>query len=420
MTLSITIRDPKPAYTANSTISGTVHYTSTSDQVIDRISITLSGRSKSALTIIRNIYYHSTYRAWVQFLHMEHDLFVGPGTLLANQYSWDFSFKLPALCPSRDGSVFRPGSRCHDPATGRARYDDSIGQPLPPSFSMSRFRVGYAFDGLVDYKLKVRLARAKPVLLVHKKSKITRNIVILSTRDIAEPGPQSLSQRQPFDRRSLRLLPDHEEYSLSAKEIMRSTVHSSKNFPLARFRLKLSTPRVGVLGQPLPIFLGLEHDSKVSTTEAPPLVYLKRVDVVVKTCGNIRMVHPGLFGERKDYVVPWKKSYKMAQGFGHGARASPIPVTAHMDLRNLMALDLDPETLSPDFSTFNVAVRHELTAKVVVECARRRFVIHRALTELKLLPQVYMAPVPIKPDGNVVQRSSVSDTAGSHYAASEK
>ena len=417
MPLKITIHDPKPAYTANSTISGTVHFTCTSDQVLDWVSITLSGRSTSGFTITRNMYYTAYYEGRVQFLHMPQDLFIGPGTFGPNQHSWDFSFKLPAVCTSREGSVFRPGTRYYDLATGRARFDDRIGQPLPPSFAFSHYRPGYAFAGLVNYKLKVRLTRAKPVFLVHKKSTATMKLLILSTRDIAEPGLQSLSYRQPFDRRSLRLLPNYENHTLSAKEMMQSIVHSSRNFPLARFRLMLSTPRIAVLGQPLPIFLGLEHDVQISTAEAPPPVYLKYVKVVVKTCAKIRVVNPGLFRQRKDKVLSWSKSHKMTQGFGHGARASPVPVTAYMDLRKLMALELGPKALSPDFATFNVEVHHEMTAKVVVECARRRFAIHRALTELKVLPQVYRTPFPLTSNENVVEPSSVSNTAGSDYAA---
>lgn len=423
MGLSITIHDPKPAYPANSTISGTVHFTSKSDLVVDRIWITLTGRSRSTFVIKRNLYYTAFYGAQVRFLHMEQDLLQGPSTLGPKQHSWDFSLKIPALSNSWEGSFFRPGSRCYDPATGRARFDDSIGQPLPPSFCMTQYMPFCAFQGLVYYKLKVRLTRAKRVFLVHKNSKTAKMLVVLSIRDIAEPSPQSLSQRQPFDRRSLRLFPDHEEYSLSAREMLQSIVHSSKDFPLARFRLRLSTPRIGVLGQPLPIFLSVEHDVNISTTEAPPLVYLKRVRVVVKTRVNIRVVRYLVFRQRRDRVLRWKRSYKMAQGFSHGAhhtRASPVPVTDQMDLRKLMALDLDPKSLSPDFSTFNVAVHHELTAKVVVECARKRFVIYQALTGLKLLPQVYMAPGPIKPDGEVVQSSTASDTTESGYATSQE
>ena len=420
MTLSITIHDPKPAYTANSTINGTVHFINGSDLVLDRVTITLSGRSKSAYAVVRSIYYTHYREARIEFLHMEQDLFIGPSSVHPDRHSWDFSFKLPASCTSREGSIFRPGSRCYDPATGRARFDDKIGQPLPPSFSMSRLGPGYGVDAFVYYKLKLRLTRAKPKFFVHNHSRTAMKLVVLSTRRIAEPSPRPLSRSQPFDRRSLRLLPDHEEYSLSVKEMMRSIVHSSRNFPLARFRLILSTPRIGVLGQPLPIFLGLEHDVNISTTEAPPLVYLKRVTVVVKTPVNIRVINYGISDQRKDKVVPWKKSYRMAQSFGRGTRASPVPVTAYMDLRKLMVLDMDPKALSSDFSTFNIAVHHELAAKVVVECARKRFVIHQTLTELKLLPQVYMAPVPIKSAGNVGQPGTISNTEGSDYAVSQE
>ena len=182
----------------------------------------------------------------------------------------------------------------------------------------------------------------------------------------------------------------------------------------------MSTPRIGVLGQPLPIFLGLEHDSNISTTEAPPRVYLTYVKVVVKTCAKIRVVNPGLFRQHKDPVLSWSKSHKMAQGFGRGARASPVPVTAYMDIRRLMALEIGPKALSPDFATFNVEVHHKMTAKVVVECARRRFAIHQALRELKVLPQVYMAPVPTRSNGDVIEPSPVSDTAGSDYAVSRE
>lgn len=381
MALRIDLHDHETPYIAGYTVNGTVRLTGTSDIDVGRITIAFFGRCKSKIVVSRGQAGTDYYRGRVLLFRFEKVLFEGPRTLHPNQHSWDFTFRFPTRCQSQTGDRFQRS----------AAFDADPDQPLPASFALFERGWTQRISGYVSYELEARLVKHNPKLFTPRSSVTLKRLTLLSTRDVADPNPQLFSQQQSFDCRSLHLLPGNEDRSLTFKEKLHSTFRSSTNLPLARFQLDVEMPQVGVLGQALPIFLGIDHDIEHSTAKAPPAVYLRHVRVTVEARGAIRCINEQLLSlSHDDRVGSWDDTLTLAQDFGTGS--SSVAVTERMDLRELMRLNLDHQELTPSFSTFNHSVLHMLRVKVVVECAQKTFKAEWGSRRLDILPQLYRAP----------------------------
>lgn len=229
-------------------------------------------------------------------------------------------------------------------------------------------------------------------------------------RDVAEPDPQPYTLAKAIDCKSMHLLPGYENRSLTLMEKLHSV--RSKNLPAAFFQLDLRIPRVAVMGWGLPMFLTLDHDLARSTNEKAPTVYLKQVKVSLETLGTIRCLNDGVLRlKTEDKVEAYEQ--RIIIGEFNGAK-NPQPITERIDLRKLMNLHLDPQFISPRFSTFNLEVHHALKIKVVVECARKTFMPEWFRRDLEILPELYQAPT--VPAGNMSITNSVP-IHGQPYAA---
>ena len=140
------------------------------------------------------------------------------------------------------------------------------------------------------------------------------------------------------------------------------------------------------MGSGLPMFLEVKHE----IDGVSPAIYLRRVKVTLDTLGTVRGLKSRYLALRDDCrVEPFERPIVIGECDGMGY---PPPITKPLDLRELLNLHLDPRFLSPVFSTFNIEVRHTLTIKVVVECARKTFKAKWLQSDFLILPEVYQAP----------------------------
>ena len=153
---------------------------------------------------------------------------------------------------------------------------------------------------------------------------------------------------------------------------MRELVESFKTdrHPLVIFDIATQLPRINIMGQPLPIALGIEHDIQNSTAQLPPLVELKEFTITL-TYQTKQVAMGGaqaLWARNDDKSVAWNEEETFVHWKGNAS------ISRSLDLRTLHNLDL-PSRLAPTFKTFSIARSYTLTFKCAIECAkeRRRF-----------------------------------------------
>jgi len=144
-------------------------------------------------------------------------------------------------------------------------------------------------SGYVSYQLEAVLVRDVTKLLSSHTATTTKWLHLVKPRKESEPSPQIFRLLRPWACHSMHLLPGYEERSLTFKEKLSSM--RSKNVPCANFGVVLQLPRVGILGQALPLFLNIEHDREKSCCLAPPTVFLKSVSVSLQTNGSVRGIN---------------------------------------------------------------------------------------------------------------------------------
>ena len=133
------------------------------------------------------------------------------------------------------------------------------------------------------------------------------------------------------------------------------------------------------------MFLELKHDSEQSTTEAAPIIYLKRIKVTVETIGEVRCAKYSY----PDLVAPFE--FPIIIGEYDGSRG-PLPLTERMDLRRMLDLKLNPRFIKPAVITLNIKVHHVLSVKVAVECAQETLKAEWISQDLRIMGERYQAP----------------------------
>ena len=381
MPLQITIHDSSNYYTANSPVRGTVHLTGTSDVDVGQILIIFSGRCESKIEISRGTGKDKktdTYRGLVTLFQYETVLFTGPRTLHPNQHSWDFLFKFPPGCHLAGGDHF------NGPIYN---FNDNPYQALPASFNLPGSGVSRRVSGSVSYELEAQLVRDRSKLFSSRGSETIQQLLVKSQRAVAEPDPQPCTLNQMISCRSMHLLPGYENRSLTLKEKLQSLW--SKSLPCANFRLELTLPMNCVMGWGLPMFLEVFHETDHPTKEAPPVVYLKRVKVTLETLGTVRCLKSRYLAHTDNQKL---ESFERPIIIGeYDGLKNPLQITERIDIRKLLNLYLDPQFLSPGFSTFNIEVRHALKVKVVVDCARKTFKAQWFDNDLLIYPELCQA-----------------------------
>ena len=377
--MSIRINIPNIKCSAGVTISGTVSLHGDVDIDVESITISLVGRCKSKVVRSNGQNSSSTYRGRAPLLEYRQVLFKGPNTMKTSGHSWPFSFTFPTRCVARGADPFKQR---------HGLFDLNPQQSLPPSFTNENHTFGWRGECFVKYELEASLIGNRTNLFSLRDLKIEKTLDFSTTRDIETIQPDFIERAHKIACHSLRLQPGHEDGPLTFKEKLQS-MRTSK-LPVAMFNLHMLLPKVGILAQPLPLILRMDHDIDASTTQSPPIVTLRKCVVQLQANTYIQCIRDEMFREGDEQRY-WSDDHHIASVDYSADMDKAPPVTEYMDLQKLMRIRV-PWHHKPTFSTFNIRRTYRLAVKLSVDCAQKTFKADFATYRFDLLAAHYAAP----------------------------
>ena len=369
--LCLSLHQPN-RYKAGETVSGFVQLASqhVRDVEIDvkSIAVTFSGRCKTTRPT-RETHHH---RKSVVLFAEKKVLFVGPARLHAPAQSarasppprrFPFDFTFPMDCSQAETENFETGPF----------FNIDRNQQLPASFTNDE-----GFDkALIIYELKTELLVPDENGYHMQESFFqTLSLNLHSPRTVQEPLVGFSLISNSFSHQSIELLPpsqrDFHRRPLTMKQRLGLTSVVKDRLPKACFTATVLVPSVAVIGWPLPLMLHIDHDVENSTIISPPIIYLRKLQVFLRTetsiCGMKHLAMTSDFDQGG-----WTSSAKIVDiRFSRN-----LPRVEHLDLRGIMDLNVVPDLL-PTFKTFDIARTYSLRVSAIVECAEKSFAIWTA------------------------------------------
>ncbi|KAL8956378.1 MAG: hypothetical protein Q9193_006096 [Seirophora villosa] len=347
-------------YLAGSTVSGTVSLQGDSTHNIKRIRIRFVGRSKVHIAE-RGFNAHSVYQSNLLLFEEETVLLEGPYTLRA-AHEWPFAFTFPHQCDNTAAKVLFK--------TSSSLFNEDDIQAIPPSchFTSTSLRTNDV-DTSIRYKLEAVLESPLPL----GGSRVTKQLTLVTQRNIVNPDPQLLFQSQTFSVQSLHLSPAFEDREPSLKARMKASITSAKT-PKAQYQLNILLPTVGVIGHPLPLELGISYDEDHSTTTTPPPVLLTHVSVTLVSTAHVRCPDDSSLrsssSSTPDAIDKGTQDILYQNhAFPHLRLSDKTDIARPMDLR-IPSRSRPP--IAPTFACLNVSCAYALKVHVSVECGRQR------------------------------------------------
>ena len=318
--MSIRINVPSTKCRAGVTISGTVSLHGDVDIDVELITISLVGRVKSKIVRSNGQNSSSIYRGRAPLFEYRQVLFKGPNTMKTNGHTWPFSFTFPTRCVARGADPFKQR---------HGLFDLNLQQTLPPSFANENHTFGWRGECFVKYELEASLIGNRTKIFSLGDLKNGRTLDFATTRDIESIKPDFIERAHKIACHSLRLQPGHEDGPLSFKEKLQS-MRTSK-LPVAMFNLHMLIPKVGILAQPLPLILRIDHDIEASTTQSPPIVTLRKCTVQLQANTYIQCIRDEMFREG-DEQRDWSDDHHIASVDYSADMDKAPPVTEYSKL----------------------------------------------------------------------------------------
>ena len=256
-------------------------------------------------------------------------------------HSWPFSFTFPTRCVAPGADPFK---QRHGP------FDINPQQSLPPSFANEHRSFSWRGECFVRYQLEASLIGSRTKIFSLGDLKTEKTLDFITTRDIETFKADFIQRGQHIACYSLRLQPGREDGPLTFKEKLQS-LRTSK-CPVAMFKLHMLLPKVGIIANPLPLILKIEHDIEASTTLSPPIVTLRKCIVELQANTYIQCIRDEIFRDG-DEQRDWSDDYRIASVDYSADMDKAPPVTEYMDLQKLMRIKV-PWHHKPTFSTFNI------------------------------------------------------------------
>ena len=349
-------------------ILGHVLLESTNEVHAEQVSITISGRCGTKMHVQHGDAYRqrtgheqtgghrneTTYRGEIDLFSHSLSLFKGPYTLRPTVYRWPFSITVPRDCREAKGDEFP-----HED-----HYDVNRAQPPPPSFQSTNGDWTEEAKCSITYELKANL---------------TAKGSILHMSDLEDKLPLTVlpaGHQRPFDSymvkvpqtvtcRSYHLDAERESERLSFGEKVKSFFNSS-DLPTAVFVLTMRLPNSVDIGQPIPMFIALNHDWAKSTASSLPTVRILELKASLNAWTGIRCDrYNNVYGYdySKDPRAEWDEDQELAK------LVEPIDLTKEeMGLARSFRVVV-PNTNVPTFETFNITRQYKLKVKMTLECA---------------------------------------------------
>ncbi|KAL9048311.1 MAG: hypothetical protein Q9206_006102 [Seirophora lacunosa] len=334
------------------------------------------GRSKVHIAE-RGFNAHSVYQSNLLLFEEETVLLEGPYTLRA-AHPWPFTFTFPHQSDNTAAKgLFKISSSLFN--------EDDI-QAIPPSCQLTSTSLRTNdVDTSIRYKLEAVLESPLPL----GASRVTKQLSLVTQRNIVNPDPQLLFQSQTFSVQSLHLSPAFEDPS-------------------------------GLIDQPIPLELGISYGEDHSTTTTPPPVLLTHVSLTLVSTArtpHARLPHPHLHSPR---ALPDDSSLRSSSSssstpdaidkgtpdilyqnhtFPHLRLSEKTDIARPMDLR--IPSRIRPPIIAPTFRCPNVSCAYALKVHVSVECGRQRRV-HKFKS-----PEFLLLAGDCAPDARVEARGEV-------------
>ena len=368
--LDIVISEPQEVWKPGDEISGVVKASYNKPMSVRQITVSMKGEAKCRFGIPELASMHSENCVLVK---QDIDLLPHPVMLGEAVSSWPFKFILPDTSDERE-STFREPSRL---------YSNSSIQPLPPSFIVPRKETASSQDTCsIKYGIHVSIDNGKLRSNFGKNEGLDASwfFKFMPDRMGASVDWKMTSKKCNFECRTPLLgASGASKKSFSLKDKVLTTIKSS-SLPCAKFSILMSIPKAVVIGQPIPLFVFLQHDDTSSTTSNRPAVELKSCDVKLESLTGIRGHVENYHGNQYQPAShsSWTKITEL------GSFSGTLPLEDVTDLR--LHLDLRvPDSSVQSFSTFNMARAYTIKIQAVVECAKEKFKANFELYPVALL-----------------------------------
>ena len=385
-------------YTAGSPFSGTVSLQGDGVRSlkVQTIKITFRGRSKSKVTESSSNNNRTNHRGRVTLFQYERTLFTGPYSMNPS-HEWPFDFVFPECCQSSRLIQFKRSSNA---------FNEDSHQPLPGSFSYSTANFVRAdIEAFVRYELEAALVPPSG-----SRGGIERFQLLTLRTQRHEPNPDHglfFASRQR-EVQSLYLSPEYQYRLPTFKEKLKAGISWGK-LPEAHYLLKAFLPTVGVLGRPVPLFLGVTYDEARSTTASAPSVFLRHVKVQLVSRTTVRCVSDSIWSSDDVHESDYTYETVDEQDFGNRS----IELTDRLDVAELMDLTIGGRraSLSPSFRTFNIIRTYMFRVYVITECGKKKDEPVFNSPEFVVMPKDYSPPGPFPFATEVLVHSEEDSTA---------
>ena len=368
ITFVICLENNRTKWYPGSTGNGILYLKAHKHVNIRQIYVTFAGRIATNLSINKET---ETTNHWGNVSLFEHSqiLLQGPFTLKEDMLqSYSFGFKIPHDCSSKQGDIFKPDS------CPFGTYDNSFSQVLPPSFVAFQQCHGSQKSCSVSYNMIATLEVDQGPLLEPDNITRTISLDVLPLRREESPDLHIVptSHRLYFSSLKFFALSKIENPRRSLKVTMRRLMNSWKTekHPLAIYDFVTQLPNVGVIGQPLPITLGVEYDVPNSTAQVRPPMGLEEFSITL-VCHTKQITMGGTSSSltcNDDRSTTWSDEETFVHWTGNAN------ISNSLDLRTLCELHF-PLRFVPTFKTFSISRSYTLKFKCAIECALelRRF-----------------------------------------------
>ncbi|KAL8799255.1 MAG: hypothetical protein Q9182_006022 [Xanthomendoza sp. 2 TL-2023] len=280
-------------------------------------------------------------------------------------HEWRFEFRFPEHCEASGLNQFKSSSEI---------FNDDRHQPLPASFNhvASNF-IGADVDAFVRYELEAALVTPPGT---RGNIETVKLLTFKTQRGEQDPDPNMFFASQTSVVQSLYLSPEYQRRLPTFKEKLKAGIHGSK-LPKAQHMLKALLPTVGVIGQRVPLALGVTYDEDHSTTPSAPPVFLRDIKVQLVSTTTVRCISESIWSS-SDVIESNQEPLPLSE---QDFRDLNIELTDRMDLGERMNLKIVARQaygslmwapLVPTFKTFNIARSYRLVVSVVTECGKKK------------------------------------------------
>ena len=375
-------------YTPGSPISGTVSLEGDGlrSLKVQTIKIKFSGRSKSKITEPNKDRTH--HRARITLFRYEHVLFTGPYSMNPS-HQWPFDFNFPEYCQPTGLTQFKYSSNS---------FNENNHQPLPGSFGYTTANFLKAdVEASVRYELEAALLAPEGS---RGSIERTRLLTLIHQRHELDPDPRLSFSSRDCERQSLYLSPELPASKPTFKEKFKAGI-GWDNSPEAHYILKALLPTVGIIGRPMPLFLGVTYNEDRSTTESAPSVLLRNVKVQLVARTTVRCASASMWSSNDVHDSDYNTHTLGEKDFID----QTIELTDRLNVVELMNLTIGERQvlLVPSFKTFNIIRTYTLRLHVTTECGRKKSHPIFTTSELVIMARDHCPPPVIPSTVQTVQ-----------------